>query len=364
MNRKFRYLPVFLALALAGCSAAYVPGEISPEPPPIQTVGDAAFLMSDGVRLHRISIRSENPVALPPILAIHGGPGMPAPGTWPALDALGEIGFRVHYYHQRGSGLSSRPVDRFDGENWKKNSRVLYTALGVSRQISDIEEIRKILSAERIILIGHSYGGFLASLYAAEFPDRVAALVLIAPASVVRMPVGDPGLYSIVEGNLSQDNVEAYSAWQEEYFNYKSIWERDEKDNIALNNGLGPFWEEAVKNFAIEAAESAPGIEPWGQSAPFDENLTGGWIQPAIFLSLGRRYDMGPAFSRISAPTLLTVGTMDLASGPEALEPYTAVIPDVRMRILEGAGHFPQWDEKRFTPILVEFLKKGLQSQP
>ena len=39
-----------------------------------------------------------------------------------------------------------------------------------------IERIRRILGRDRLTLVGHSFGAFLAAMYAAEFPDRVEAL--------------------------------------------------------------------------------------------------------------------------------------------------------------------------------------------
>jgi proline iminopeptidase len=47
---------------------------------------------------------------------------------------------------------------------------------------------RTILGGGKLMLVGHSFGGFLASLYAAEFPQHVKALILIAPADVLVFP--------------------------------------------------------------------------------------------------------------------------------------------------------------------------------
>lgn len=81
--------------------------------------------------------------------------------------------YRFIYYHQRGCGHSTRPIDTFKSQNFMQNVTVLNKVLGLSAQLADIERIRRILGHERLILVGHSYGGFLASLYAAEFPEHV-----------------------------------------------------------------------------------------------------------------------------------------------------------------------------------------------
>ncbi len=55
--------------------------------------------------------------------------------------------------------------------------QTLEQTLGISAQVADIERIRRILGEEKLIMVGHSFGGFLASLYAAEFPEHVARMV-------------------------------------------------------------------------------------------------------------------------------------------------------------------------------------------
>lgn len=64
----------------------------------------------------------------------------------------------------------------------------LEQTLGLGAQIADIERIRRLLGDEKLILMGHAWGGFLALLYAAEFPDRIDALILVFPADVLVMP--------------------------------------------------------------------------------------------------------------------------------------------------------------------------------
>jgi len=118
---------------------------------------------------------------------IHGGPGFPPLRSWPALDRLAAK-YRFNYYRQRGCGKSTRPVMRFSSRNFYKNLIILNAALGLGAQIADIERIRRILGQEQLILIGHSFGGFIASLYAAEFPEHVDKLILLAPADVMKMP--------------------------------------------------------------------------------------------------------------------------------------------------------------------------------
>lgn len=122
------------------------------------------------------------------VLMIHGGPGNPFRSPLPGLKPLAGR-YKFVYYDQRGCGKSTRPVERFASSNYFANMKVLDGALGLGAQIADIERIRRILGEERLVIMGHSFGGFLASLYAAEFPEKVKALILVAPADVWRCPL-------------------------------------------------------------------------------------------------------------------------------------------------------------------------------
>ena len=54
--------------------------------------------------------------------------------------------------------------------------------------ISSLEEWRKSVGVEKMILVGHSLGGYLASAYTVRYPERVSGLILVSPAGVPRGP--------------------------------------------------------------------------------------------------------------------------------------------------------------------------------
>ena len=51
--------------------------------------------------------------------------------------------------------------------------------------ISSLEVWREKNGLEKMILLGHSMGGYLAATYALQYPQHVQTLVLVGPAGIV-----------------------------------------------------------------------------------------------------------------------------------------------------------------------------------
>jgi proline iminopeptidase len=106
----------------------------------------------------------------PPAMVLHGGPGAHHDYLLPAFDALAE-GRELLYYDQRGGGRS--PVARDVPVGWTEH-------------VADLEGLRIEWGLERLTLVGYSWGGLLALLYALEHPGRVERLALVSPAPTWR----------------------------------------------------------------------------------------------------------------------------------------------------------------------------------
>jgi len=90
------------------------------------------------------------------------------PARRPLAGAARE-GFDVVFYDQRGAGFSSRLDLRREAP---------YTVAG---HVSDLEQIRVRMGADRMVLAGHGWGASLAVAYALEHRDRVEAMMLLSP---------------------------------------------------------------------------------------------------------------------------------------------------------------------------------------
>lgn len=128
-------------------------------------------VLVDGVRLHYRETGADSGL---PLLALHGHPGSAA--TWDAVatELCDTGGYRFLALTQRGYGHSAR-----------------VGPYALERYAADVLGFVDALGLDRFVLIGHSMGGTVASLAAAQAPAGLAGLVLedsVVPRQGVRLP--------------------------------------------------------------------------------------------------------------------------------------------------------------------------------
>lgn len=295
--------------------------------------------MSDGIEIYHFSEGHGVPA-----LVLHGGPGFPYAKPWPGLEPLtGKYQFQ--YFHQRGCGKSDTPIYELDSPDYFENMKTLESKLGLGALLSDIEQIRQILGAEKLILIGHSYGGFLAALYAAEFPERVDRMILIAPANVVKLPSDTPGLYEVVMLNLPDPMITNFKAYMQRYFDYGNIFSENEETLRAMNNEFFIYYAAACSNMGYPMT-------------PVAMERTGGWACHAPNFSTGEKYDFTAFVKTVTVPTLIIHGDKDINS-VEGSKLYHSLLTNSTLAVIPGADHFP-FDYAQGKPtegIPAEFAK-------
>lgn len=275
------------------------------------------------------------------ILVVHGGPGVPFRQPMSGLEPL-ESDYRFHYYDQRGCGQSTRPIDRFDSPNIYQNMTTLDQTLGLGAQIADIERIRQILGEDRLILIGHSWGGFLASLYAAEFPEHVEALVLISPATTLVLPTDGPDLFDGIRERLPADEQTEFDVFMKDYLDFNQIFKRSEADLVATSELFGEYYVAVMDTPVPQPGE------------------LGGWMVWAMYVSMGQRHDYRPALKSVTAPVLVIYGSEDLQTEAATRE-YADLFPNAEFVTIEDASHFAFEEQpEQFAAVVGGFLKDRL----
>lgn len=273
---------------------------------------------------------------------VHGGPGFPVHEPYAGLEPLAGR-FRFHYYDQRGCGVSTRPIDRLDPRDFRSSLTRLEQTLGAGAQIADLERIRRILGEERLLLVGHSWGALLAALYAAEFPGRVRAMVLISPADMLLMPSPHGDLFEQIRRRLPEDQRAAYDAWLRRYMDFSGVFAKSEQELAREQQEMVPFYITAAGGTLKLSA--APGPAP-----------AGGWMVRAQFFSMGRRHGYREALKQVNAPVLVVHGEKDLQP-VSASRAYVRALPNAKFAVLPGAGRFPQVEApEAFSRAVAEFL--------
>ena len=136
------------------------PSTSDPKAEPERPQITSKFVTVDGTRLHFVIRGAGRPVVL-----IHGNPG----STQDWTRVFGSVGanHKVIAFDRPGHGLSERP--KHGDTTVEVQARLLHDAL-------------KQLHVERPIVVGHSWGGALAMVYAITYPKEVAGVVLVGPA--------------------------------------------------------------------------------------------------------------------------------------------------------------------------------------
>jgi len=308
--------------------------------PPDQPAEGQKWLVEPGIELaHFTAGKGRN------VLIIHGGPGQPFVRPMSGLEPLASE-FQFHYYDQRGCGESTRPIDRFESKNMYENMKTLDKTLGLGAQTADIERIRQILGDDKLILIGHSWGGFLASLYAAEFPEHVEALILVSPANTLVMPQpeAESDLFAAVRSKLPADEQAEFDAFMKEYLNFNTLFQKSEADLIAMNERFGEYY---LKIMDVDMEAEWP-----------EQGKPGGWMVWAGYVSMGQRHDYRAALREVTVPVLVIHGADDLQSASVSYL-YVDAFPNAEFAVIENASHSSFEDQPdQFAAIVTSFLER------
>lgn len=98
------------------------------------------------------------------------------------------------------SFAATRPVYAIDILGFGRSSRPKFSSdamVAEQQLVNSVEEWRREMKLDKIILLGHSLGGFLASSYAIHYPDRVKHLILADPWGFPEKPADIAQKYNV-----------------------------------------------------------------------------------------------------------------------------------------------------------------------
>ena len=257
-----------------------------------------------------------------PLLVLHGGPGMPSHYLEP-LTAL--AGSRpVVLYDQLGCGRSDRPDDAS-----------LWT---VDRSVAELETVREELELDRVHVLGHSWGGFLALAHARTHGDDVASLVLSSPLVSVAGWMADARvLLAGLPGPVRAAIAEHEQAGTFEDPAYLEATAEFYRRHFCT---LDP-WPPALERTFAELGEG-PYRGMWG---------------PSEFTQTGtlRGADLTPTLPHLRVPSLWIGGGQDEVS-PARLAAF-AEQASGRVEVFDGGSHCLHLEQTaRYLAVVGDFL--------
>ena len=242
-----------------------------------------------------------------PLLMMHGGLGLDHTCFPPWFDSLGDQAELIYYDH-RGNGRSQRPAS-FDGithETWA----------------ADADALRQHLGHERIILFGHSYGGFLAQEYALRYGDQLDGLILCCTAPAFDYP-------DVATANaMARGSADSLAALNDAFGRPMN----DDADFQNIWNALLPMY---FKKYDPQVG------------ATMDETTKysgGAWNH--VNANCLPTFNTLPHLGEISVPTLVLSGIDDWITPPaQGGQRLHQAIPNSQMVVFENSGHYPFIEE-------------------
>jgi pimeloyl-ACP methyl ester carboxylesterase len=258
-----------------------------------------------------------------PVLFAHsGGPGL----DWSYLRMpLVEERLTVVYLEPIGTGQSSRLPDPSG-----------YSYSRYARQVAGLADH---LGIDRVAMLGHSSGGFVAQRFAIEFPDRVASLVLYDTSAVV-----DAEYYAQVMANVAAFPA-AHPGHDEAVADVLDAWAS--QGSVEDDDG---FTDVARRVFPLYFRDY------WAQEerlAPYGAQVRG-WLAPQR--AAGPVDDLAD-LPNVKQPALVIVGRHDFICGPQWSQQLHEALADSRLIVLEGSGHFGHLEvPHEFADAVAEFV--------
>jgi proline iminopeptidase len=258
-----------------------------------------------------------------PMIVIPGGPGFGSGYLRNAITSALSAGRQLTFIDQRGSGRST-------GHTSPEH-------LTVATFVEDLEAVRANVAADRVDLLGHSFGGLQALHYVLAYPHRLRNLLLVD---------ADPPTFEewnrfreVLAARRTPAEVQLMQALQS-----RDGWEVDPST-------LETYYRIYLRPYFARPERASTLTFEFGRDA-YPKLMTTG---PAVRQSLGQ-WNLVPALARVTTPALIVYGrhTIFADSAPATMK---AALTHARLEVLESAGHFPFIEAPDvFQRVVLDFL--------
>jgi pimeloyl-ACP methyl ester carboxylesterase len=273
---------------------------------------------ADGTPLH-FEARGSGP----PLYVCHGGPEATYSYLANALEPLAQR-FTLVYHDYRGCGRSGRAAPE---------------SYCFAQLADDLDALRAHLGHERVVVLAHSLGGFVALHYALRHGPRLQGLVLVATT-----PTGSAGrLWWPALRALGPRRAVRLGAAAAGYA-LGWAWRPGHPGSRRARYRVLALLQEGREDRreAVQAAEHAAAVA--SDNAPYLE-------------AEAYRTDLTPDLGHIRCPVLAVCGSRD-AVFCAALALYRRHLPSSAVVVLPGVGHHPALEEpEAFLEAVDGFLR-------
>ncbi|HEY2685874.1 MAG TPA: alpha/beta hydrolase [Steroidobacteraceae bacterium] len=274
-----------------------------------------------------------------PIVYVHGGPGARQfPFDRLIYGSLAKEGFRVFLYDQAGSGLS----------DFLPNIRD-YT---IGRAVEDLEAVRMAIGAEKMILIGHSFGSTLAASYMAKHPGHVAKVIFHSPGHIWNLhedQVDVSRTDQTTEGAPSLRMLAAYLLLERNPDAAQHLVSQRENEGL-----LAPLLH-AEQGVLVCKGDS--NRLPQLTSTAHDNPGFNGYVTQYMFpQTLSAAGDPHEALRKDHTPAILLYPECNYVPWSGAVD-YRRTLPNLKIYFIPHAGHYIQFEQPDLMRrIMVAFL--------
>lgn len=238
----------------------------------------------------------------PTMVILHGGPGFDHTYLRPWLDPVGEVA-QLLYVDLRGCGRSRRHSHE-------------YYQLGI--MADDIVQLCQQLGLERPIVLGQSFGGFVALSIAHRYPLFPAGMILFDTSPSWTGGYDLDALERIVGGERGKELREI--AYRE------STGQATEAEIKRFEQEIMPlYWRQGFKQQYIDELYGNPLVN----------------MDIAMYMmgTLNKEYDLRPQLPEIAVPALVLQGRYDWVTPMSGAQAMAYGLPNARLHILEDSGH-------------------------
>lgn len=283
----------------------------------------------------------------PVLLFIHGGPG--GIGVADFIKFQGDKlskNFKVIAPEQRGV--------------WRSEAILAEEHISLEDIIEDFEELRKKLNINKWSLLSHSFGGYLAVLYANLYPNSIEYIIYECPS--FDFALSERAMLNVAAKELVRLGNQALA---EEYFealrqvtDYKEINGLLMKAITELGGNANNFmWFRNDKQIIEKIAMSTnDGKNLWNKSMNTRIKLLKDWrVYNDVFTEL----------SNVQKPSLLIKGKYDPITCEVQTAEFINRVIDKEVIIFEFSGHYVRIEEPdKYCEVITSYIYNKMKNKP